>query len=159
MRGSLVLLAALMACSDSSGPHQVPVLTTQLSTTSASIGGGVLVTLLASNPTDTTVRLAYETLAYAEFKLVGHANWQGGFAGGFTGVDDQVLAPGDTATLGEVGVGFYVPTANSESARAVTPTQEYITLEPGSYSVRACVDVPSSGAYICGNGTPFTLTQ
>ena len=159
MRGSLVLLAVLAACSDSSGPHQVPVLTTQLSTTSASIGGGVLVTLVASNPTDTTVRLGYETLGYAEFKLVGQANWQGGFEGAFIAVDDQVLAPGDTATLAEVGVAFNVPTTNSELAPAVTPSQEYITLEPGSYSVRACVDVPSTGAYICGNGTPFTLTQ
>ncbi len=66
MRGSLVLLAALMACSDSSGPPHAPLLTTQLSATSASIGGGVLVTLLASNPTDTSVRLAYETLGYAD---------------------------------------------------------------------------------------------
>ncbi len=90
---------------------------------------------------------------------MGQANWQGGFTGGFTGVDDQVLAPGDTATLAEVGIAFNVPTANSELSGAVTPTQEYITLEPGSYSVRACVDVPSTGASICGSGTPFTLTQ
>jgi len=167
MRGSLVLLAALIACSDSSGPPHVPVFTTQLSATVDSINGVLVVTLNASNPTDTTERIAYTAPSvYAEIKLGGQ--WRDGFiGGGFVATDTLVLTSGAAGTLGAVNVLFTTPAAQLSLAPAILTDNESFAIAPGTYDVRACF-VPSGppGAQggsvvqgVCGDGVPFTLTQ
>jgi len=165
MRGSLVLLAALMACSDSSGPPHAPVLTTQLSATVDSINGVLVVTLIVSNPTDTTERIAYwgPPPVYAEIKLDGQ--WRNGFGGdGFVGLRTLVLPSGADSTLGVVNV-LFTPPAQQSLAPAALLDNESFAIPPGTYGVRACYDPAGSGSgggsvvqLVCGNGVSFTLT-
>jgi hypothetical protein len=153
MRGSLVLLAAVLGCSDAGGPPRfLPVLTTQISAATDTVNGVLAVTLTASNPTDTTERMPYEVpTVSAEFDI--DADWRGGYGpAGFTTTDSLVLDPGASATVGTVSVSF-TPTAALSGASF---DNESISLPPGTYSVRACVSV---GQSVCGNGVPFTLTQ
>ena len=157
MRASLALLLALAvgACSDSNGPHQLPVLTTQLS----NAGGAMVVTLNASNPTDTTVRMSYYSqTVYAQIKIGGQ--WRSGsMVGSFTTqTDSVVLTSGANAPVGAVSVYFSAPAFE-------TGETEYFTIAPGTYSVRACVDPwtvtsPAGGVVqgVCGNGVRFTYT-
>lgn len=153
MRPSLLLLVALVACSSSSGPRQVPVLTTQLSSSVESVSGGVLtVTLTASNPTDTALHLSFTPGVIAEVKAAGQ--WEGGGVGlgdGFTNFDTLSLASGAVATLGSDSVTF-----------APSPSIEYFSLSPGTYDVRACYYPSAAGNRIvepvCGNGVALTLT-
>lgn len=165
MRASLILLAALAACSDSSGPHQVPVLTTQLSATVDSINGRLEVTLNASNPTDTTLHLSFTLPSvYAAIKVGGQWTYGSGFAA-FTSTDTLSLTSGATATLGTVNVIFLPPAGHLSVAPAILPNDEYFTLSPGTYSVRACYDPIAPGTQAgsisqaaCGNGVSLTLT-
>jgi len=166
MRASLALLAALLgACSDSSGPPRVPVLTTQLSATADSINGVLSVTLNASNPTDTTVRLAYLVpTVFAEIKFGGQ--WRAGFSNaGSVATDTLVLTPGASAPVGVVYVLFTPPASQSSAEPAVLITNESFAIAPGMYSIRACVIPPQAGVQggtvvdgVCGNGLSFTLT-
>lgn len=159
MRASLLLLASLVACSDSSGPHHIPVLTTQLSASVDSVKGVLQVTLRASNPTDTTLHLSWAGVL-AEIKLQGQWNAGTGLDDGFVGassVDTLSLMPGAGAPLGTVSVTF--------SPQAFVLNQESFTLSPGTYSVRACYFpwAPVSGAggvssAACGNTVKLTLT-
>ncbi|HTD58997.1 MAG TPA: hypothetical protein VK679_00025 [Gemmatimonadaceae bacterium] len=166
MRGSLILLAALMACSDSSGPPHAPVLTTQLSSTAVGINGVLAVTLSASNPTDTTEQIAYTTPepVYAEIKLGGQ--WRSGFvAGGFGGIDTLVLPSGADTALGVVSV-LFTPPAQQSLAPAALSDNESFAIAPGMYDVRACFTPPGptgaqGGSVVqgtCGNGVSFDLT-
>ena len=168
MRASLILLAALAGCSsDSSGPpHGGPVLTTQLSATVDSINGGPLVvTLNASNPADTTVRIAYSAPSvYAQIKLDGQ--WRAGLGpGGFVGTDTLVLTSGADTTLGAVNVSFTPPAPQLSLAPAGFIDNESFAIAAGTYDVRACYlpSVPGNqpGSVVqgvCGDGVPFTLT-
>jgi hypothetical protein len=166
MRGSLVLLAALMACSDSSGPRFLPLLSTQISPSTDSINGALAVTMNAFNPTDTTERLYFLVQSvFAEVKV--GANWSGdsarsGFGSGYADEDSVVLAAGASATVGTVNV---LLSAFTGSAPAL---EEAFALSPGAYSVRACIDplpgptLPQGGyvtQHVCANGASFTLTQ
>src|SRR5579863_5707052 len=109
MRASLVLLVTLAACSDSNGPRQIPVLTTQLSSSAVSVNGVLTVALMASNPTDTTLHLSFGGVD-AEIKVQGQ--WRAGSIGlsdgfvGSPGYDTLSLASGAAATLGYVNVNF-----------------------------------------------------
>jgi hypothetical protein len=158
MRGSLVLLAALMACSDSSGPPHAPVLTTQLSSAVDSINGVLVVTLNASNPTDTTERIVYlAPSVYAEVRLDGE--WRAGFGpAGFVRTDTLVLTSGADTTLGVVDVLFTPYAVQSSLAPADLIGNESFAIPPGMYDVRACFTPSGPGAAACGNGLPFTLT-
>lgn len=160
MRGSLILLAAFLACSDSSGPPHAPILTTKLSATAGSINGGALVvTLNVSNPTDTTEQIAYWTppAVYAEIKLGGQ--WRAGYvASGFGGTDTMVLPSGVDTTLGAVDVLFTPSAVQSSLAPAALIYDESFAISPGMYDVRACFAPPGSGAPECGNGVSFDLT-
>ena len=160
MRTSLVLLAALAACSDTSGPRQIPALTTQLSSSVESVTGTLQVTLHASNPTDTTLHLSWSGVV-AEIKLQGQWNIGSNFNDGFGGgaVDTLSLTSGAGAPLGTVSVTFSPPAF-------VVSQEESFTLSPGTYSVRACYYpwTPASGPgsvspAVCGNTVTLTLTQ
>jgi hypothetical protein len=158
MRASLVLLAALVACSDASGPRQIPVLTTQLSSSAESVSGVLTVTLTASNPTDTTLHLAFTAPAVTvEIQVEGQ--WQGAgplLSGGFLNLDTLSLVSGAVAPLGSVNVEF---------SSSTQPSAESFSLSPGTYAVRACY-YPATGAVtghaillpVCGNSVALTLT-
>src|SRR5579862_2991695 len=126
MRCSLVLLVVLAACSDASGPRQVPVLTTQISSSVDSINGPELVvTLTASNPTDTTLQLFFTEPAVAlDIKiggqwLLGHSLTSGGEPAG-----SLSLTAGAAAPVGTVGA-IFLPQAGS--APAMLPNAEYFS--------------------------------
>ncbi len=152
MRPSLLLLVALVACSSSSGPRQIPVLTTRLSSSVESVSGVLTVTLTASNPTDTALSLSFTPGVIAEVKVTGR--WEGGSVSlidGFTNFDTLSVASGAAATLGSDSVTF-VP----------SPSIEYFSLSPGTYDVRACYYPSAAGdgtvVPVCGNGVALTLT-
>lgn len=171
MRSSLILLAMLAACSDSSGPHHVPVLTTQLSASVDTINGGALaVTLNATNPTDTTLHLTFSVPAVAaQIKISGQ--WTpDSSVDGFVSIqsDTMSLAAGATAGLGTVYVTFLPPSDHLSVAPAGPPDDQQFRIVPGTYSVRACyfpitgggeVVTPANSGDNCGNGQTFTLTQ
>jgi hypothetical protein len=168
MRSSLVLLAVLAACSDSSGPHQIPALTTQLSASVVRMNGQLGVALNASNPTDTALYLSFtEPPVYAEIKLDGQ--WNAGGGDGFVGqvqIDTLSLASGAAATLGTVNVTFYPPSGQSRQAPDTQTDNQSFTIAAGTYSIRACyfpwgsVTPPGGIAHAqCGNGLSFTLTS
>lgn len=171
MRASLVLLAALAACSDSSGPRHVPELTTQLASSVATVDGPVLaVTLNATNPTDTTIQLSFSLPAVLVQIKVGGA-WQSGggpFSDGFgSGRDTTVsLIGGAWGPLGTAYLAFLPPSNQQSAAPALFPNTEQFTLSPGVYSVRACYypDTSSSqgGSIVhaqCGNSVSLTLLK
>jgi hypothetical protein len=153
MRGSLVLLAVLAACSDASASHEFPTLRTQLSATVVSDSSGVLgVSLRASNPTDTTMQLALQTpVLHAQVKIGGQ--WRGALsAPGLGGVDALNLMPGAVDTIGPDLVGF------SPSAGQHNYVNESFSLAPGTYSVRGCFYPYDVAEAVCGNSVTFTLT-
>lgn len=160
LAAGLLLTATGIGCSDSSGPHQIPVLTTQLSASVESVTGTLQVTLHASNPTDTTLHLSWSGVV-AEIKLQGQWNIGSGLNDGFVGspgVDTLSLISGAGAPLGTVNVTFSPPAF-------VLSQEEAFTLSPGTYSVRACyypwqaVSGPGGVAQAaCGNTVQLTLT-
>jgi hypothetical protein len=146
----------------------VPALTTQLSATADSINGVLSVTLNASNPTDTTVRVRYDANSvFAEVKLGGQ--WVAGSynpGDGFgSGTDSLVLTPGAAATVGVVNVLFTPTRAQTNLTPSAIVDIESFAIAPGLYSVRACYfPVQPTGPVggiqqsVCANGVSFTLT-
>jgi hypothetical protein len=169
MRTSLVLLAALAACSDSNGPRQIPALLTQVSTYSVPMYRQLAVTLTASNPTDTTLHVAFEPGTFAEIKLDG--KWSPGPSpsDGFVGqvqVDTLSLDPGAASTLGVAYVTFYPPGGQPSGVPTVYPSTQAFPMSPGTYSIRACyypwrLASPQGGVSQaqCGNALTFALTS
>lgn len=158
MRTSLVLLALLAACSDASAPRQVPVLTTELSSSVSSVQGLVTVTLKASNPTDTTLHLSFTTppISLMIHFSNGDAPAGGGPRQGYAELETLSLAPHAAAALGLVTMSF-VPSSQRDV--------EYWPISTGSYVIQACYypsSVPLVGhdllMPVCGSSVPLTLT-
>lgn len=137
MRTSLVLLVVLAACSDASSPRQLPVLTTRLSSSVVSVSEpDIIVTLLASNPTDTTLHLTFDTpTVSAEIKLQGQ--WTGGGTPGISNLDTLSVGPGAVDSVGSADL-------------------RVLLLSAGNYDVRACYD-PLSGPS-CASSVTLTVT-
>lgn len=171
MRASLLLLAALAACSDASGPRHVPTLATQLSASVDTISGDALtVTLNASNPTDTTIHFSYvKSSVYAQVEVSG--KWTDGLGpgdgfGGADSTDTLSLTSGANAPLGTIAVVFVPPATHLSLAPAMLFGTEEFSLSPGAYRMRACYfpsDSTGPGGGIvqgaCANGVSITLVQ
>jgi hypothetical protein len=159
MRGSLVLLAALAACSSpptavvgSSGER----LETIVSANHVAEGGSVQVTLAISNPTGDTLHLVLGSpVSYAMF-LEPSATIAG--TDPVAGQDTLALAPGARVTLPPITLVFALeqPTA---------PDEEAISVGPGTRPLAACTFVPGltpgGPGFVqnCANTVSFTVTQ
>jgi len=155
MRCSLPLLAALAACSSSTGPRGLSGarLETIVSANQVAEGGSVQVTVALSNPTNGILQLVLGSpVTYAMFLERTGATIAG--TSPVPGRGTMVLAPGARVTLRPITLVF---------AQAVpTGDEEAISVTPGTRQLAACVFTPSQtpeGQENCAPTVTFTVTQ
>jgi hypothetical protein len=161
----LVLIAAAVGCSSDATGVRTPggeVLTTVASATSAPLEDSIELALRISNPTSNSLTLYIGEGAnvYAVFSENGAVRGDTGAAANPVVVDTITIAAGASTTLSPDRVHFATPGVAEGFA-----VGETFSLDPGTWSLEACVFTPGQGSQsqlwvsTCGNTISFTVQQ